>query len=358
MTMNEPAFVPPYLTLKEAAEYLERATGKAWNPSMLMGFCAQQNIPVNAAVPRDARAVQCEITNYVPELTIRPVKLPPLTIKGRTHAHYWLATWRMAVAYPETIAHVWQTGRGEVAHGVPTARDHEPCMVLFVNDKHEPVTHEVTAAGLRVSRDTLEDILSAWKRQRAAIAAELAAIPADTLAAVRATADALALHHAEQARRNVELLHAGWGRQSPPEPARAAEAPAHAPSASASPAARPEAGAAPAAPEAPDSASAPAGGLPEAVAVPAESVRVRTPTVQQVIAPYVAKLMKEHPEYTADALYRHMRREAGGDGSPFAKLVTGGELFCIEASGPCGPSSATRALTAYRKSIGRPHAPR
>lgn len=127
---------------------------------------------------------------------------------------------------------------------------------------------------------------------------------------------------------------------------------------SASPAARPEAGAAPAAPEAPDSASAPAGGLPEAVAVPAESVRVRTPTVQQVIAPYVAKLMKEHPEYTADALYRHMRREAGGDGSPFAKLVTGGELFCIEASGPCGPSSATRALTAYRKSIGRPHAPR
>ena len=98
--------------------------------------------------------------------------------------------------------------------------------------------------------------------------------------------------------------------------------------------------------------------LPEAVAVPAESVRVRTPTVQQVIAPYVAKLMKEHPEYTADALYRHMRREAGGDGSPFAKLVTGGELFCIEASGPCGPSSATRALTAYRKSIGRPHAPR
>lgn len=307
MTMNEPAFVPPYLTLKEAAEYLERATGKAWNPSMLMGFCAQQNIPVNAAVPRDARAVQCEITNYVPELTIRPVKLPPLTIKGRTHAHYWLATWRMAVAYPETIAHVWQTGRGEVAHGVPTARDHEPCMVLFVNDKHEPVTHEVTAEDLRVQRDTLRVIRDRWSETRALPAAR------------------------------------------PATPAPSASAPA---------AALPEPVAAPAAPEAPDSAGAPAGGLPEAVAVPAESVRVRTPTVQQVIAPYVAKLMKEHPEYTADALYRHMRREAGGDGSPFAKLVTGGELFCIEASGPCGPSSATRALTAYRKSIGRPHAPR
>ena len=126
---------------------------------------------------------------------------------------------------------------------------------------------------------------------------------------------------------------------------------------SASPAARPEAGAAPAAPEAPDSASAPAGGLPEAVAVPAESVRVRTPTVQQVIAPYVAKLMKEHPEYTADALYRRMRRDAGEDGSPFAKLG-GGELFCVEASRPCGISTVASALTEYRKSIRRPHAPR
>ena len=126
---------------------------------------------------------------------------------------------------------------------------------------------------------------------------------------------------------------------------------------SASPAACPDAGAAPAAPEAPDSASAPAGGLPEAVAVPAESVRVRTPTVQQVIAPYVAKLMKEHPEYTANALYRRMRRDAGEDGSPFAKLG-GGELFCVEASRPCGISTVASALTAYRKSIGRPHAPR
>ena len=306
MTMNEPAFVPPYLTLKEAAEYLERATGKAWNPSMLMGFCAQQNIPVNAAVPRDARAVQCEITNYVPELTIRPVKLPPLTIKGRTHAHYWLATWRMAVAYPETIAHVWQTGRGEVAHGVPTARDHEPCMVLFVNDKHEPVTHEVTAEDLRVQRDTLRVIRDRWSETRALPAAR------------------------------------------PATPAPSASAPA---------AALPEPVAAPAAPEAPDSASAPAGGLPEAVAVPAESVRVRTPTVQQVIAPYVAKLMKEHPEYTADALYRRMRRDAGEDGSPFAKLG-GGELFCVEASRPCGISTVASALTEYRKSIRRPHAPR
>ena len=355
MTMNEPAFVPPYLTLKEAAEYLERATGKAWSASSLLGFCATKQITLHAAPPPEAQAVQCEVTSYAPVLTVRPRRF---AVGCMVDAHYWPATWRMGVVHPLTVGHVWQCGRGSVAHAVPTARDDEPDLVLFVNDKHEPVTHEVTAAGLRVSRDTLEDILSAWKRQRAAIAAELAAIPADTLAAVRATADALALHHAEQARRNVELLHAGWGRQSPPEPAQATEAPAHAPGASASPAARPEAVAAPAAPEAPDSASAPAGGLPEAVAVPAESVRVRTPTVQQVIAPYVAKLMKEHPEYTADALYRHMRREAGGDGSPFAKLVTGGELFCIEASGPCGPSSATRALTAYRKSIGRPHAPR
>jgi hypothetical protein len=122
-------------------------------------------------------------------------------------------------------------------------------------------------------------------------------------------------------------------------------------------AARAEAVAAPAAPEAPDSASAPAAGLTRAVAVPAESVRVRTPTVRQAIAPYVAKLMKEHPEYTANALYRRMRRDAGEDGSPFAKLG-GGELFCVEASRPCGISTVASALTEYRKSIRRPHAPR
>lgn len=237
MTMNEPAFVPPYLTLKEAAEYLERATGKAWNPSMLMGFCAQQNIPVNAAVPRDARAVQCEVTNYVPELTIRPVKLPPLTIKGRTHAHYWLATWRMAVVYPGTIARVWQTGRGEVAHGVPTARDHEPCMVLFVNDKHEPVTHEVTAEDLRVQRDTLRVIQDRWSETQALPAAR-PATPAPS-----ASAPAAAL----------------------PEPVAAHAEAVAPPSASASPAARPEAVAAPAAPGAPDSASAPTVAPPEAV---------------------------------------------------------------------------------------------
>lgn len=279
MTMNEPAFVPPYLTLKEAAEYLERATGKAWNPSMLMGFCAQQNIPVNAAVPRDARAVQCEITNYVPELTIRPVKLPPLTIKGRTHAHYWLATWRMAVAYPETIAHVWQTGRGEVAHGVPTARDHEPCMVLFVNDKHEPVTHEVTAEDLRVQRDTLRVIRDRWS--------ETQALPA--------------------------------ARPATPAP----------------------------------SASAPAAALPEPVAAPAEAVAVpgagRPPTVRQAIAPYVAKLMRERPNYTAEELHRRMRRDAGGDDSPFSRLVQGGGLFCVDSGRPCGLSTVRNALTDYRK---------
>ena len=159
---NEPAFVPDYLTLREAVSHLGHKTGRPWDVSALLGFCAQKNIPLHAAVPRNACAVQCEVTDYLP-LTIRPVKMKPYTFKGQTYAHYRPATWRMAVAYPITIAHVWQTGRGDVAHGVPTAYDHSPEMVLFVNDQREPVTHEVTAADLRVCRETLANILDKWR---------------------------------------------------------------------------------------------------------------------------------------------------------------------------------------------------
>jgi hypothetical protein len=161
MTSSEPAFVPDYLTLNEAATHLERETGRPWSASALLGFCAQGNIPMHAAVPRDARAVQCEVTDPR-TLTIRPVKMAPFTVKGQTIAHYRPATWRMAVAHPVTIAHVWQTGRGEVAHAVPTARDDDPGMVMFVNDRHEPIAHEVTAEDLRVSGDTLRAIRDRW----------------------------------------------------------------------------------------------------------------------------------------------------------------------------------------------------
>jgi hypothetical protein len=159
---TEPAFVPDYLTLSEAVSHLERKTGRPWDVSVLLGFCAQKHIPMHAAVPRNARAVQCEVTDVLP-LTFRPVKGEPYTVNGQTYAHYRPAIWRMAVAYPITIAHVWQTGCGDVAHGVPSYHDHDPEMVMFVNDQHEPVTHQVTAADLRVCRETLTHILGKWR---------------------------------------------------------------------------------------------------------------------------------------------------------------------------------------------------
>lgn len=79
----------------------------------------------------------------------------------------------------------------------------------------------------------------------------------------------------------------------------------------------------------------------------------RRPTVQEAIADYVAVVMRANPAYTAERLYGHMRREAGTEGSPFATLVNGGEMFCAEASAPCGQASVTAALTAYRKALKR-----
>jgi hypothetical protein len=79
----------------------------------------------------------------------------------------------------------------------------------------------------------------------------------------------------------------------------------------------------------------------------------RRPTVQEAIADYVAVVMRANPAYTAERLYGHMRREAGTEGSPFATLVNGGEMFCAEASAPCGQASVTAALTAYRKGLKR-----
>lgn len=67
----------------------------------------------------------------------------------------------------------------------------------------------------------------------------------------------------------------------------------------------------------------------------------------------MAKVMRANPAYTAERLYGHMRREAGTEGSPFATLVNGGEMFCKEASAPCGQASVTAALTAYRKGLKR-----
>jgi hypothetical protein len=103
------------------------------------------------------------------------------------------------------------------------------------------------------------------------------------------------------------------------------------------------------------SASAPAVAVPEPVAAPAEVVPVlgagrrRTPTVQEAIAPYVAKLMRERPDYTAEALYQRMRRDAGNDGSPLFRSAQGGKLFCVETGKSCGSSTVSAALTDYRK---------
>lgn len=92
---------------------------------------------------------------------------------------------------------------------------------------------------------------------------------------------------------------------------------------------------------------------PDAVAAPAEAVPVpgagRPPTVRQAIAPYVAKLMRERPNYTAEELHLRMRRDAGGDDSPFSRLVQGGELFCVDSGRPCGLATVRSALTDYRK---------
>lgn len=91
---------------------------------------------------------------------------------------------------------------------------------------------------------------------------------------------------------------------------------------------------------------------PEPVVGPVETVPVRnagTPTVQDAIASHVAKLMRERPDHTAETLYQQMRRGAGGDDSPFARLAQGGELFCVEAGKPCGIASVRAALTRYRK---------
>jgi hypothetical protein len=71
-------------------------------------------------------------------------------------------------------------------------------------------------------------------------------------------------------------------------------------------------------------------------------------TVQEAIADYVIEVMSANPAYTAKNLYIHMRRKAGTDGSPFATLSNGAELFCTKACAPCGLSSVSAALTAYR----------
>lgn len=97
------------------------------------------------------------------------------------------------------------------------------------------------------------------------------------------------------------------------------------------------------------SASAPAVASPEPVAAPAEAVpdADRPPTVQQAIAPYVAKLMRERPGYTAEDLYQRMKRDAGNDGSPLFRQD--GKLFCMETGKPCGIKTVSAALTGYRK---------
>lgn len=101
------------------------------------------------------------------------------------------------------------------------------------------------------------------------------------------------------------------------------------------------------------SASAPAVADPVAVATPAEAApdADRPPTVQQAIAPYVAKLMQERPNYTAEKLHLRMKRDAGGDDSPFSRLTHGMDLFCVEADNTCRLSTVRAALTAYRKTI-------
>lgn len=233
-TTEEPAFVPPYLTLSEAAAHLERETGRSWSPNDLMGFCVVGHIALNAAVRPEALAVQCEVEDSR-TTTIRPRKFKPRIINGEACAHYWPATWRMGVAHPVTLMHVWQAGRGKVAHAVPTARDDEPDMVMFVNEQHELVTHEVTAADLRVSRDTLPVILSRWKAQREALAEEMRSRADDPqFSELGAKLNEAAR---EQAREMGEALRASVGIHGPAQ----AAAPEAAPSASASPAARPEA---------------------------------------------------------------------------------------------------------------------
>lgn len=104
-----------------------------------------------------------------------------------------------------------------------------------------------------------------------------------------------------------------------------------------------------------EAASQPAVAAPEPVAPPAEPVpdADRPPTVQQAIAPYVAKLMQERPNYTAEDLYQRMRRDAGGDDSPFSRLEPGGELFSVDAGNNCGISSVRRAHTDCRKTLYR-----
>ncbi|MEY8689544.1 MAG: hypothetical protein AB9M53_06645, partial [Leptothrix sp. (in: b-proteobacteria)] len=74
------------------------------------------------------------------------------------------------------------------------------------------------------------------------------------------------------------------------------------------------------------------------------------PTVQDAIAPYVAQVMQKHPDYTAERLQSHMKREAGQDNSPFSRPTQGGELFCFEAGKACGLSSVRAALTRYHQS--------
>jgi hypothetical protein len=99
--------------------------------------------------------------------------------------------------------------------------------------------------------------------------------------------------------------------------------------------------------------SAPAVAVPEPVAAPAEPVpdADRLPTVQQAIAPYVAKLMQERPNYTAEKLHLRMRRDAGGDDSPFSRLAHGMELFCVDAGNTCSLATVRAVLTAYRKTL-------
>lgn len=105
------------------------------------------------------------------------------------------------------------------------------------------------------------------------------------------------------------------------------------------------------------SASAPPAPLPEPVAPPAEAVPVlgagrrRAPTVHELIAPFIARVLADHPEWTAKQIHSEMCR-AARERTYGLQMSRAGELVCSAAGRAFGLPAIEKAKTAHRKNRG------
>ena len=164
------AFMPKYLTLSEAADWLSNETASVWTESALLGFAAEYHIALHAAPPIDARAAELELLPGGRTLTIRPLDVGGMKLKMP-------GQWRMAVVHPYPIAQLWLTGESKVSHAVKTSLEDGDAMVFFHDEVGNMSGIDVTMKNIRVSRQDLQNIISRYRSMKPAPANEPAARP-------------------------------------------------------------------------------------------------------------------------------------------------------------------------------------